>query len=142
MSTFGVSRTERGPALTFLRHLGRMTVAMFVGMFAFGLALALAAPAAGSSLDSVRLSHPELFMLGMVSAMTVTMTAWMLRRRHSWREASEMTAAMVVPVLAVFALYWSGAITADPICPLSCALMIPAMAAAMLFRRDAYAQTS
>ena len=30
------------------------------------------------------------------------------------------------------------AISADPVCPLSCVLMIPAMAAAMLFRLDVY----
>jgi hypothetical protein len=49
-----------------------------------------------------------------------------------------MTAAMLVPVLGVLACYWAGAITADPICPLSCVLMIPAMAAAMLVRLDVY----
>jgi hypothetical protein len=49
-----------------------------------------------------------------------------------------MTAAMFVPVLGVLACYWAGAITADPVCPLSCALMIPAMATAMLVRLDIY----
>lgn len=128
----------RRPALVFLRHLGGMTLAMFVGMFTFGLALGVIAGVAGSSLESVRVSQPELFMLGMGSAMSVTMVAWMRHRRHSWQEGWEMTAAMFVPVLAVLAGYWAGAITADPVCPLSCVLMIPAMATAMLFRLDVY----
>jgi hypothetical protein len=46
---------------------------------------------------------------------------------------------MLVPVVVVLACYWAGAITASAVCPLSCALMIPAMAAAMLLRRDLYA---
>jgi hypothetical protein len=139
MSTAALSRAAHDrPVVTFLRHLGEMTLAMFVGMFAFGLALGVSAGAAGSSLESVRVSQPELFMLGMGSAMSVTMVAWMRHRRHSWRQGWEMTAAMFVPVLGVLACYWAGAISADPVCPLSCVLMIPAMAAAMLFRLDVY----
>lgn len=139
MNTVTLSRTEHGyPAFLFLRHLGEMTLAMFVGMFAFGLALGVIAGVAGSSLESVRVSQPELFMLGMGSAMSLTMVAWMRHRRHSWRQGWEMTAAMFVPVLGVLACYWAGAITADPVCPVSCVLMIPAMAAAMLFRLDVY----
>ena len=138
MSTATLSTTDHRPALVFLRHLGEMTLAMFVGMFAFGLALGLIAGVAGSSLESVRVSQPELFMLGMGSAMSATMIGWMRRRRHSWRQGWEMTGAMLVPVLGVLTCYWVGAISADPVCPLSCVLMIPAMAAAMLFRLDVY----
>ena len=50
-----------------------------------------------------------------------------------------MTAAMFVPVLGVPACYRIGTISADPVCPLSCVLMIPAMAAAMFCRLDVYA---
>jgi hypothetical protein len=49
-----------------------------------------------------------------------------------------MTGAMFVPVVVVLACYWTGAISADPVCPLSCMLMIPAMAVAMLCRLDVY----
>jgi hypothetical protein len=130
--------TGRRPVAAFLRHLGEMTLAMFVGMFAFGLALGVIAGVAGSSLESVRVSQPELFMLGMGSAMSVTMVAWMRHRHHTRREGWEMTAAMLAPVVGVLACYRAGAITADPVCPLSCALMIPAMAAAMLLRLGVY----
>jgi hypothetical protein len=140
MNTGTLSRTgHERPALLFLRHLGEMTLAMFIGMFAFGLSLGMITGVAGSSLESVRVSQPELFMLGMASAMSLTMLGWMHRRRHSWRQGSEMTAAMFVPVLGVLGCFWAGAINADLVCPLSCVLMIPAMAAAMAFRLDLYA---
>jgi hypothetical protein len=139
MNTATLSRTGNvRPALLFFRHLGEMTLAMFVGMFAFGLSLGVITGVASSSLESVRVSQPELFMLGMGSAMSVTMLGWMRRRRHSWRQGLEMTAAMFVPVLGALACYWAGAIAAGPVCPISCVLMIPAMAAAMLFRLDVY----
>jgi hypothetical protein len=143
MSTATVSQhAHHRPALVFLRHLAEMTAAMFAGMFAFGLALGFAASAAGSSLESIRVGYPVLFMLGMGSAMSVTMVAWMRRRRHTWRDGWQMTAAMFVPILGVLTCYWAGAITADPVCPLSCVLMIPAMAAAMLFQLDVYTRHS
>src|ERR1051326_3477189 len=89
MSTAALSRVEQNrPLMTFLRHLGEMTLAMLVGMFAFGLALGLIASLAGSSLASVRVSQPELFMLGMGSAMSVTMVAWM--RHRSEEHTSEL----------------------------------------------------
>jgi hypothetical protein len=100
--------------------------------------LGLIAGLAGSSLESIRVSQPELFMLGMGSAMSVTMVAWMRRRHHTWRECAEMTGAMFVPVVAVLAAHWGGSVSANSVCPLSCVLMIPAMAVAMLARRDAY----
>jgi flagellar biosynthetic protein FliP len=128
MATATISPGHR-PALAFLRHLGEMTLAMFAGMFAFGMALGVAGA------DSLRTDQPELFMLGMGCAMSITMVAWMRRRRSTWRQCCEMTAAMFVPVLAVFALYWAGTVTVELICPLSCVLMIPAMAAAMAIRR-------
>jgi hypothetical protein len=102
MSTATVPRPHHKPALVFLRHLGEMTVAMFVGMFAFGFALGVIAGMAGSSLESVRVSQPELFMLGMGTAMSVTMVAWM-RRHHTRREAAEMTTALLVAVIGVLA---------------------------------------
>jgi hypothetical protein len=73
MSTATLSKAEHRPALRSLKHLGEMTVAMFVGMFTFGLVLGVIAGVAGSSLESIRVSQPELFMVGMGSVMSVTM---------------------------------------------------------------------
>jgi len=60
MTATAVSKTEQQrPAFIFLRHLGEMTLAMFIGMFAFALALGVIAGVAGSSLESVRVSQPS-----------------------------------------------------------------------------------
>jgi hypothetical protein len=123
--------SRRGRTLTFSRHLFEMTVAMLVGMAAYGLTLGFAA-------ENARLAQPELFALGMAASMTITMVAWMLHRGHGWRNSGEMAAAMFAPVAVLLVCYWLGMTPADAICPLACALMIPAMAAAMLVRRDTY----
>lgn len=138
MSTVGVQRAPRRSALAFLQHLGEMTLAMYVGMFAFGAVLGVVAGFAGSSLESVRVSNAALFMLGMGSAMSVTMVAWMRRRHHGRRDCVEMTGAMFVPVFVVISCYWVGALSASSVCPVACTLMLPAMAAAMLVRLDVY----
>jgi flagellar biosynthetic protein FliP len=139
MSTATLSQTaHHRPLLTFLRHLLQMTLAMMVGMLLFGAAVGLIAAAAGGNLDSVRLGQPELFVLGMATSMSVTMVVWMRRRGHTWQECGEMTAAMFVPAFLLIGCYWAGAVTADAVCPTACALMIPAMAVAMLFRLDIY----
>jgi uncharacterized membrane protein YfcA len=66
------------------------------------------------------------------------MVAWMRRRGHDWRSASEMSIAMAVPAVVALACYWLGALPAEPLCGVMCAGMIPAMAIAMLFRLDRY----
>src|SRR6266542_3730524 len=83
-------------------------------------------------------SDLELFALGMASSMTVPMVAWMRRRGHGWRNSVEMSAAMVVPALALILCYRLDAVAAGSICPLACATMIPAMVVAMLYRLDDY----
>jgi hypothetical protein len=140
MTTTTVSRATRvRPVAAFLGHLLEMTVAMMVGMFLFGALVGVIAGATGSSLESIRVGQPELFVLGMASSMSVSMVAWMRRRGHDWRCCGEMTAAMFVPALVLIVCYRAGGVSADSVCPLACALMIPAMAVAMLFRLDVYA---
>ena len=135
MTTIALSNpARRGRIMHFMRHLLGMTVAMFIGMGALAAVLA----AAGGSLLDFRLAHPEAAVVAMVAAMTVPMVAWMRRRGHGWRFAGEMSAAMAVPAVVVLACYWLGGISAEPICPLMCMGMIPAMAVAMLFRLDEY----
>ncbi len=66
------------------------------------------------------------------------MVAWMRRRGHGGRSAVEMCAAMVAPAVVLVACYRLGAVSADAVCPLACGAMVPAMAAAMLYRLDEY----
>ena len=72
MSTLTAPRSaRRGRTFWFLRHLTEMTIAMIVGMAAYGLLLG------GLGVENARLDQPELFVLGMALSMSVTMVAWM-----------------------------------------------------------------
>src|SRR5512133_633676 len=139
MSTATLAReNRRGRTWVFLLHLLEMTVAMMVGMLVFGSLVGVIAGASGSSLEAIRVGRPEFFVLGMAAGMSVTMVARMRRRGHSHRSCREMTAAMFVPAFGLIAGYRLGAVSADAVCPVACALMIPAMAGAILFQNDAY----
>ncbi len=121
----------------FLRHLVEMVVAMWVGMVVGGLLWAPILGAMGMTPTEARLRYPEVYLLVMGFNMTVPMVAWMRHRGHGWRACFEMTAAMVLPGILILAAYWLG-VSDGPACGLYCGLMIPAMAVAMLFRRDEY----
>lgn len=110
----------------FLRHAAEMTAAMVLGMTLGGL---LGTSDAGS---------PELRALLMAASMTVPMVIWMRFRRHSWQSSAEMAAAMVLPVVALFAPLWLGVISSDTMIALQHGLMLPSMLAAMLYRRMEY----
>lgn len=139
MTTITALRSRRlGRTSSFLRHLGEMTVAMLLGMLAYGLLVGVVLGAAGSTVEDARLGQPELFALGMATSMSVPMVAWMRHRGHDWRNGIEMSAAMFAPALVLIACYWLHAVEASSICPLACAAMIPAMVGAMLFRVDDY----
>src|SRR5919199_2573757 len=80
----------------FGRHYLEMVVAMFAGMLALGVAVALLGTPPGYDT-----------MLGMyaymAAAMSAPMVAWMRRMGHPWRHGWEMTAWMVIPMFACVA---------------------------------------
>ena len=122
-------------AARFLRHGLEMAIAMVLGMVAYVTAVGLAY----GNVEDARLAQPELYAVGMAAAMCIPMVGWMRRRGHGWRACNEMTGAMVLPYLAFIVAYWLGGLKAGAICPLGCAMMVPAMLAAMLYRLDEYA---
>lgn len=134
MSTAAPATIVQHPS-TFVRHALQMAAAMMIGMVVYVFAVGLAV----GDVEGARLGHPELYALGMASAMCIPMVAWMRRGGYDWRMCWEMTAAMVLPYLVFIVLYWTGALTAGLVCPLGCATMVPAMVAAMLYRLDEYA---
>src|SRR5512144_3274154 len=79
----------------FLRHLGEMVVAMWVGMLLGSILWMPILGALGLSASEARLRYPELYVLVMAFNMTVPMVAWMRHRGHGWRSCYEMSAAMV-----------------------------------------------
>lgn len=127
------------PVRTFVRHYAEMLVAMFLGMFVLGFALA--APLALAGVDVARwdTDRPALYLLWMAFTMTVPMVAWMRYRGHRWRLGGEMAAAMLVPTFVAIGLLWAGD-GSDRHGPMMLQHigMFPSMLVAMLLRRDEY----
>ncbi|HEY6057900.1 MAG TPA: hypothetical protein VIV06_07695 [Candidatus Limnocylindrales bacterium] len=119
----------------FVGHFGEMFVAMMLGMPLLGMPLAALQ---GALLGPSSYAIPELRAFGMAVAMTIPMVAWMRYRGHAWRPSVEMGAAMIVPTLALFPLYWAGLIPGRSLSGLEMALMLPAMLGAMIYRRHEY----
>jgi hypothetical protein len=116
----------------FTRHLLEMVVSMMLGMGVFGLALAVIGEPPGYANLLVRYGVMGAFM-------AAPMVAWMRHRGHSWRDGGEMTAAMLVPMLAPVALVEMG--VAVPGLTEGSLMMLShvAMIAGMVYRFDRYA---
>ncbi len=119
----------------FMRHLGEMLLAMLAGMIVLGGAAEGIFALAGSGLGDAPAAVQAWIM---AFAMTVPMVWWMHRRGHEPARSAEMAAAMIVPTLLAVDLYWAGALAADAVLAVQHAIMIPAMVAAMLWRREHY----
>ena len=114
--------TNRG----FLVHYLQMLAAMGAGMLVLGPLSMLVD--AGIEIDS----------LLMATWMTAGMTAWMAWRRHSWRAIAEMGLAMYASFAVLFPAYWLGSLSEHGVMLAGHVLMLPAMALAMLHRREEY----
>lgn len=119
----------------FVRHYLEMVVAMLVGMIALGPLWSLVGDALGWS---AALHLPEPMALVMATNMSIAMCAWMRYRGHGWPATLEMAAAMYLPFLVLFPLLWLGVLSPGGLMLWGHALMLPAMAAAMLWRVDEY----
>jgi hypothetical protein len=133
--TTGTAR-RAGGLRRFLLHFVEMVVAMAVGMVALQ---PLWSFAAGALELSQALHRTEVMAMVMATDMTVAMSAWMRYRGHGWRSIVEMGAAMYLPFLVLFVPLWAGALSSRGLMIGGHALMLPAMLAAMLLRRDEYA---
>jgi hypothetical protein len=129
----GVPARSRTPWRYFVRHFVEMVVAMVVGMVVLGLALK---PLLGLS---VLFERADLSALVMATNMTIGMSLWMRYRGHGWASIAEMGAAMYVPFVVLLVPFWAGVLPGHVIMTGGHVLMLPAMAVAMLHRRDEYA---
>jgi hypothetical protein len=129
----GTPARSRTPWRYFARHFAEMVAAMVVGMVVLGLALK---PVLGLS-DVFQ--RADLSALVMATNMTIAMSAWMRYRGHSWVSIAEMGAAMYLPFAVLLVPFWAGVLPGHVIMIGGHALMLPAMAVAMLHRRDEYA---
>jgi hypothetical protein len=121
--------------LPFIRHYIEMVLAMAAGMYALMPAWTLALQAAGAP---HLLNHAEPMALAMATDMAIGMGAWMAFRRHGWRDIAEMTAAMYLPFMIFFPATLVGAMTTGALMVAGHVLMLAAMLAVMLRRRDHY----
>jgi hypothetical protein len=125
-----------GSTRRFARHYIEMVVAMFAGMGVLLPPLGMATRA----LFGVGLhGNSTLMISAMALTMTVPMVAWMRFREHGWAPCADMTAAMVLPTLAVLALLWTDLLSdVGTLLVIEHAVMLPAMLVAMLLRRAEY----
>jgi len=128
-------RTHLAGWLPFIRHYIEMLLAMAIGMVALHPLWTLALQAAGAP---HLLDHAELMALVMATDMAIAMGAVMAYRRHGWRDIAEMSAAMYLPFAIFFPATLAGAMTSGTMMVAGHALMLVAMLAVMLWRRDHY----
>ena len=123
----------------FLRHFFEMLLVMMLGMCVLGAAFgAFHELAFGSGFAAAWRDHVGLAAFAMAFNMTVPMVLWMRYRGHSWERSGEMAAAMNLPVLPLLVLYGFDVIPARGVLGGQMMLMIPAMLAAMLYRKEEY----
>ena len=134
-----LDRVESRKVWSFLRHLLEMILVMMLGMCVLGVAFReLHVLLFGSGYVAAWRDHVGLAAFAMAFNMTVPMVLWMRYRGHSWERGGEMSVAMNLPLLPLLLLYQLGAIAAGAVLGLQMMLMIPAMVAAMLYRKEEY----
>ena len=121
--------------LPFITHYIEMVIAMVIGMYAFMPVWKVAFQAVGAP---HLLDHAEPMTLSMATGMAIGMGAWMAWRRHGWRDIAEMSAAMYLPFVILFPATLAGAMTSAAMMVAGHVLMLAAMLALMLRRRDHY----
>jgi hypothetical protein len=119
----------------FFRHFVEMVIAMLVGMAVLGAAVSGIFALLG---HANLLHYAGVRGLLMTCYMTIGMALWMRHRRHGWAVIGEMTGAMFAPFVILVVPYESGALSTSAFLGLMHLLMLPAMAIAMLIRRDEY----
>lgn len=122
-------------ARAFAVHYVQMLLAMGAGMVLLLPAWALAT----QGLAAAWSARPEVPPLVMATSMAAGMSAWMRLRRHSCRDAVEMSASMYAGFVALFPFLWLGLLDGDGVMALGHVLMLVTMAVAMLARSEVYA---
>ena len=110
----------------FIVHYLQMLAAMLAGMVVLGPLSMLLGDRAST----------EVQALLMATSMTAGMAAWMAWRRHTWPGIVEMGLAMYLAFVVLFPLHWLGLLSTDGLILVGHVLMLPAMAIAMLRRRE------
>ena len=120
----------------FVRHYLEMVAAMLLGMMALYPLWLLATSGVD---ESGLLTSVEVESLVMATTMAVPMAAWMRFRGHAWAPTLEMSAAMYAGFVAMFPLHWAGAVGEHGVMMVGHVAMFVLMLAAMVWRREEYA---
>jgi hypothetical protein len=120
----------------FVRHYVEMVLAMVAGMLVLGGLVRLVLGVAGLGYSSE--SHPYVAATEMALTMSAGMAFWMRYRRHHWRHVLDMTAAMILPLVFLFPVAWTGGIAPASLPMLEHVAMFPLMLAVMLRTPRAY----
>jgi len=129
------SDRTRAERWRFARHYLEMVVAMLVGMSVLGpLESALLDPLGWQSVRAV----PELDGLVMATNTTAATVAWTGYRGHSRAAPGLMVGSQVPAVRRALRAAVAGAVSPTGMLVGGHVLMLPAMAGAMLLRRDEY----
>jgi hypothetical protein len=130
-SPTGSARPSRREALTsrrFVLHYLQMLAAMLAGMALLMPVSMLIGSGAGA----------ELQALLMATSMSVGMAALMLWHRSPVSSIVEMCLAMYIAFAVLLPAYWLGLLSSEAVIGLGHVVMLPAMAAVMLHRREQY----
>jgi hypothetical protein len=87
--------------------------------------------------DELTFQYPTQALVAMAAGMSIPMVAWMLYRRMGLKNAYEMAAAMVLPVIPFLCLVWFD-VTKSAQCGGYCVLTFVTMFALMRYRRNEY----
>jgi flagellar biosynthetic protein FliP len=123
-------------ARRFLLHLAAMVALMYAGMIALDPFYGWAARQLGSTNPAT--DWPAVSAIVMTAEMTLPMIPFMRWHGHTLRHIVEMAGAMAAPAVVAGGLHLAGAIPADSVMGIGHLAMIPAMLAAMLYRRSDY----
>ncbi|MEV1131523.1 hypothetical protein [Agromyces sp. NPDC049794] len=121
---------RRPSALRFARHALEMVIAMLAGMIVLGPLWSFAWPGFDENTTANALV--------MATNMSIGMAVWMRIRGHGAAPIAEMCAAMYLPFLVLLPFNWAGVLSDMALMTAGHVLMVPAMLAAMLRRRQEY----
>jgi hypothetical protein len=117
------------------RHFLQVLAAMAVGTIATGTIFASVIGL--TAYEQVTVLYPTQILLAMAAGMSIPVVAWMLYRGMGRRNAFEMAAAIVLPVLPFLGLVWSG-VTSSAVCWGYRATAVVAVLVLMGSRRSTY----
>jgi hypothetical protein len=126
----------------FWRHYVEMIVAMMIGMAVLGFPSRAILSSFGYTWPQAVARLTEVVCVVMTFNMAVAMVAWMRVRGHDWRASLEMTGAMYAATAVALCMFWLHLVSADPTIGVMHILMLPAMLALMLYRKEEYSSHS